>query len=394
MYQPLAGFKVMDCSRLLPYQYCTLLLADLGAEVLKIEELGRGDYGRWADLNSPGKENLGFVMANRNKKSMTLNLKKDSGKAIFKRLAGKYDVLFETFRPGTMEKLGLDYSVIKEINPRIIYCSGTGYGQKGPYRSKAGHDINYLSLAGILGVTGMHTGRPVIPGVPFADMAGGGVFPALVIVAALLGREKTGKGQYIDVAMTDVMTSFNLVNIARALSERDGEGLRPYDLKGRSLCYNTYKTRDGRFISIGDLEGKFWAEFCKAIEREDLIEKQYSAYEDGEEITESLKKIFASRTRLEWVELMKEVDNCFAPVNMPEESLGDQHLLERGMITQMEDTQRGGAKLQIGFPALFSDELDFKRSPAPFLGENTVETLKELGYDSDEIEDLRKNSVI
>lgn len=393
MYQPLAGYKILDCSRLLPYQYCTLLLGDLGAEVLKIEEPGRGDYGRWADLNTPGKENLAFVLANRNKKSMTLNLKKEAGKAIFKKLAGQYDVLFETFRPGTMEKLGLGYPAMKKINPRIIYCSGTGYGQTGPYRSKAGHDINYLSIAGILGVTGMHTGRPVIPGVPFADMAGGGVFPALVIIAALLGREKTRRGQYIDVAMTDVMASFNLVNIAAALAKSSGGGSRPYSLQGESLCYNTFKTKDGKFISIGNLEAKFWAEFCKAIDREDLIGKQYASYQDGEETTESLKKVFASKTQLEWVELMKTVDHCFAPVNTPEDSLEDQHLVERGMITKMADPQRGET-IQIGFPALFSEDLNYKRSPAPFLGEDTITTLQDLGYRAHEIEDLRKNGAI
>ena len=192
MYKPLAGYKVLDCSRLLPYQYCTLLLGDLGAEVLKVEEPGRGDYGRWVDINNPGKERLLFGMANRNKKSLTLNLKDEAGKRDFKKLATMYDVLFESFRPGVMDKLGLGYQTIKEINPKIIYCSGTGYGQTGPYRLKAGHDINYISVAGVLGVTGMHTGQPVIPGIPIADMAGGGVFPALAIVAALIGREKTG----------------------------------------------------------------------------------------------------------------------------------------------------------------------------------------------------------
>lgn len=393
MYQPLAGYKVMDCSRLLPYQYCTLLLGDLGAEVLKIEEPGRGDYGRWADLNTPGKERGDFVMANRNKKSMTLNLKTEAGKEIFKKLAGRYDVLFETFRPGVMDRLGLEYKTIEKINPKIIYCSGTGYGQTGPYRSKAGHDINYISIAGILGMTGMQTGRPVIPGVPFADMAGGGVFPALVMIAALLGRERTGKGQYIDVAMTDVMTSFNIINLASVLPQKAEQEKRPYNVVGKTVCYNTFRTKDGKFISIGDLESKFWTNFCSSIGREDLIDKQYTTYQDGEDTTEDLKAIFSSKTQSEWVEFIKNVDDCFAAVLTLEETLDDPHLVERGMITKMEDPIRGET-VQIGFPALFSDELHYKRSPAPTLGEHTTETLGGLGYSQEEIETLKESGVI
>lgn len=393
MYKPLAGYKVLDCSRLLPYQYCTLLLGDLGAEVLKVEEPGRGDYGRWVDMNNPGKERVVFAMANRNKKSLTLNLKEEAGKRVFKKLAATYDVLFESFRPGVMDKLGLGYQVIKEINQKIIYCSGTGYGQTGPYRLKAGHDINYISVAGILGITGMHTGQPVIPGIPIADMAGGGVFPAFVIVAALIGREKTGVGMYIDVAMTDVATSLNLTNIAAALSKSTGGELRRYNLRGKSICYNTYKTKDDKFVSIGNLESKFWVNFCHAIERDDLIENHYSPLQEGEQTTEALKAIFLSKTQGEWIEILKEADNCFAPVLTPAETLENQHLIARKMITKMPDG-KGKETVQIAFPTLFSEELDYKRSPAPALGEHTIETLKNLGYSPEEIQSLKKNGVI
>jgi crotonobetainyl-CoA:carnitine CoA-transferase CaiB-like acyl-CoA transferase len=393
VYQPLSGYKVIDCSRLLPYQYCTLLLGDLGAEVLKIEEPGRGDYGRWEDFDEPGRERLAFPMANRNKKSLTLNLKENAGREILLKLAEKYDVLLETFRPGAMERLGLDYRSIKARNPRIIYCSGTGFGQTGPYRLKAGHDINYISLAGILGVSGIQTGRPVIPGVPFADMVGGGVFTALAIIAALLGREKTGEGKYIDIAMTDVMTSLNIMNIAIALTQKGGRRMMPYSLRGLSLCYNVYQTKDGKFVTIGDLESKFWKNFCKAMGREELVDKQYQNYQDGDKTTESLKSLFASKTQAEWVEVMKGVDDCFSPVYFPEETLDDPHLKSRGMITTMADSKRGET-VQIGFPALFPEELDYKRSPAPFLGENTEEILQELGYSMEEIEKLRGGGTI
>lgn len=393
MYQPLAGFKILDCSRLLPYQYCTCLLGDLGAKVLKIEQPGKGDYGRWLDADSPGKYRLSFLMLNRNKESMTLNLKTGAGKDIFKKLASQYDVLFETFRPGVMDRLGLGYDAIKEVNPKIIYCSGTGYGQEGPYKLRAGHDINYISIAGILGVTGMHTGRPVVPGVPFADMAGGGVFPALSIIAALLGRERTGKGQYIDVAMTDVMASFNIGNIANVLAQRAGDPIPSYDVVGKSICYNTYKTKDGKFISIGNNEPKFWEGFCKVVGREDLDIHHFGAYQDGSQVTESIKDLFAGKTQAEWLELLEKEDSCFAPIHTPTEVIEDPQLKARGMVTTYDDPRKGEI-IHLGFPARFSEELDIKRSPAPELGEHTDKALSDLGFTEEEIEGFKEKGVI
>jgi crotonobetainyl-CoA:carnitine CoA-transferase CaiB-like acyl-CoA transferase len=393
MNQPLSRYKIMDCSRLLPYQYCTLLLGDLGAEVLKVEEPGRGDYGRWVDIGNPGKESLLFVMANRNKKSIVLDLKKGAGKEIFKKLAIGHDVILESFRPGVMERLGLGYQTIKEINPKIIYCSATGYGQTGPYKYKAGHDINYISIAGILGVSRENTLYPPIPSIPVADMVGGGVFPALTILAALLGRERTGKGEYIDVAMTDVATSLNILNIARALEEKADERMVNSNLLGENISYRIFRTKDQKFISLGDLEFKFWRNFCSAIGREDLIEKHNSVFQDGEETTESLKAIFSTKTQSEWVDLMRNVDSCFSPVLTPEQTLEDRHLLERGMIMKVQDPKRGET-LQIGFPALFSNGLHYNRSPAPKLGEHTDEILEALGYRHKEIKALREEGVI
>ena len=393
MYQPLAGFKVLDCSRLLPFQYCTCILGDLGATVLKIEQPGIGDYGRWIDADSPGKYRLSFLMLNRNKESMTLNLKSEAGKDIFKKLAAQYDVVFETFRPGVMDRLGLGYSEIKAVNPKIIYCSGTGYGQNGPYKLRAGHDINYISIAGILGMTGMHTGRPVLPGVPFADMAGGGAFPALTIIAALLGREKTGEGQYIDVSMTDVMTSFNVGNLANAMARRAGDLLPPYDILGRSVCYNTYKTKDGKFISIGNNEPKFWKGFCTVIGREDLNENHWDDYHEGSGFTETIKAAIAAKTQAEWIELFEKEDSCFAPVHTADDILEDPQLIDRDMITSMHDPRKGDI-VHIGFPARFSDTLDYKRSPAPELGEQTDEKLGELGYTPGEIEGFKNGGVV
>ena len=392
MYQPLAGIKILDCTRLLPYQYCTMILGDLGAEVLKVEEPQEGDYGRWGD-SARTYESVAFVMANRNKKSMKLNLKHEKGKEILKELASDYDVLVESFRPGVMDRLGVGYKDIQKVNPRIVYCSATGFGQTGPYKDKVGHDINYLGISGILACTGEQTGRPVIPGIPLGDMAGGGLFPALTIIAALLGRERNGPGQYIDVGQADVLTSLNIRNFSEVLAQTKGQKARPVDLRGFSLCYNTFKTRDGKFIALGAIEPKFWRNFCRTIGREDWIQHHFSGYQDGRKETEELKELFAGKTQKEWVEIFAGTDTCCTPVLTPAETLEDRHLRERETITAMDDPKRGET-IQIGFPAKFSDGLNFKRSPAPMFGEHTAEVLTNLGYTSEEIETLKNEGVI
>jgi len=292
-----------------------------------------------------------------------------------------------------MARLGLGYEDLRRLRQDLIYCSATGYGQDGPYAERAGHDVNYLSVSGILSETGTHTGRPVIPGIPFGDMAGGGVFTAMTIVAAILGRERTGKGQYIDVAQTDVLTSLNLLNLASALSVKRGQKVRPYDLKGGTLCYNTFQTKDGKFIGLGALEPKFWKNFCKAVHKEEWIPYHLMPYQEGSKETEDLKALFAGRTRDEWEKLLRHADVCMTPVFTPEETLEDPHLKDRGMITEMEDSQRGTTP-QIGFPARFSEPLQNKRSPAPAFGEHTREMLEGLGYGPADIDQLAADGVI
>lgn len=392
MYRPLEGIKILDCTRLLPYQYCTMLLGDLGAEVLKIEEPREGDYGRWGDGDRTY-ESEAFVMTNRNKKSLKLNLKHEKGRAIFKMLAIDYSVLVESFRPGVMARLGVGYEDIKQVNPAIIYCSTTGFGQTGPYKMRVGHDINYLGYSGVLACTGELTGKPVIPGIPIGDMAGGGLATAMAILAAIVGRERTGKGQYIDVAQTDVLTSLNVRNIAEVLAQRKGRTARPVDLRGFSNCYNTYKTSDGKFIAFGPVEPKFWKNFCKTVGKEEWISNHLLGYKDGSRATEALKKLFAGKTRKAWGAIFKNVESCLTPVLSPDETLEDEHLKKRGMITRIDDPERGET-IQLGFPAKFSDDLEFKRSPAPFFGEHTEEVLIGLGHSEAEIEILKKESVI
>jgi crotonobetainyl-CoA:carnitine CoA-transferase CaiB-like acyl-CoA transferase len=388
---PLDGVRILDFSRLLPFNYATLLLADMGAEVLKIEEPILGDYMRWAPPILK-KENAVFLMLNRNKKSMKLNLKTEKGREIVRKLVEKYDVVFETFRPGVMEKLGLGYNELKKINPKIIYCSTTGYGQVGPYIDKPGHDINYISVAGILGVTGRHTGAPVIPGIPIADMSSG-VFSALAIVSALLARERTGRGQYIDVSMTDAVLTFNVLHIGTYISGYSLGEEGTLSTLGESAYYNVYETKDQEFIAFGNIEGKFWANFCKIIGREDLISKQFVSKSEEKKILSEVREIMRTKTRDEWLKLMEGQDICVTPVYSIGEVIQDTQLRHRKMFIEVEHPVEGKT-LHVAFPLKFSETPATIRTPAPLFGQHTKEVLKELGYNEEEIENLEKEGVI
>ncbi|MCX5910005.1 MAG: CaiB/BaiF CoA-transferase family protein [Deltaproteobacteria bacterium] len=263
MMRALEGIKVLDLSRLLPGPYGSMILADLGAEVLRIED-------RRFEGDGPG---MPTVM--RNKRHMTLNLKHPRGREIFYRLAKEADVLLEGFRPGVVKRLGIDYDSLKGIYPRLIYCSVTGYGQDGPYRKMVGHDVNYLSFGGVLGLTGERDRKPVIPPIQVADIAAGGMFAALGIMAALLYRERTGKGQYIDISMLDGVIA--MLPFAASILWGGGKpGKSDTLLSGRYPCYSVYETKDGEYISLGALEERFWVTLCRQLGREDYIPHQFA----------------------------------------------------------------------------------------------------------------------
>jgi len=377
----LEGIKFLDLSRLFPGPYCSMILADLGADVLRIEDR------RFAG------EGPGMPTVMRNKRHMTLNLKHPQGKDIFYRLAREGDVILEGFRPGVTARLGIDYESIKRINTKIIYCSVTGYGQDGPYRNMVGHDVNYLSFGGVLGLNGEAGGDPVIPPIQVADMAAGGMNAALGIMGALIARQRTGRGQYIDISMLDgivAMLPFP-VSLLWGLGQnpRRGDTL----LSGRYPCYSVYETREGGFISIGALEPRFWEALCRKLGREDFIPSQYDEGEKREEIFSFLRATFKTKTREEWMEELKDVDVCLGKVLSLEETLRDPQVVSRRMVTDFADPRKGKMRL-LSSPLKLSDTPpDIRTAPADF-GEHTEEVLGELGFNADQIEELKKSGAV
>lgn len=392
--RPLEGIKILDLSRLLPGPYGTMLLGDLGAEVVKIEEPERGDYARW---NPPFIQGIGsrHLLLNRNKKSMTLNLKMAEGKAIFLKIVGAgADILIEQFRPGVMDRLGLGYRDLEKVNPRLIYCSLTGFGQEGPYKEIAGHDINYIGIGGILGITGKKGGPPVIPGIQIADIVAGGLYTVIAILTALVARQTTGRGQFVDISMLDGVVS--LLTDSAALYFSEGESPRAGErrLTGGVPQYNIYRTKDGKYISVGALEEKFWANLCRGIGKLEWAENIPKEKEARcEAIKEEMAEIFLRKTRKEWIDLLMEADTCVAPVNSLEEVFANPQIRKRQMLVEV-DHPRAGRVRQVGVPIKFSETPGEIRSPAPEFGEHTEEILGEMGYGKEDIEQLRKEGVI
>jgi len=369
-----------------------MLLADLGMEVVKVEDPFQGDYFR--QMKPIHKEEGAYFLGiNRNKKSIHLNLKTPEGKKIFFELAERFDVILEGFRPGVVERLGIGYPAIRSLNHRIIYCSISGYGQDGPYRERSGHDINYIALAGLLAISGEKFKPPTIPPVPMADIGIGGTMAAFAILAALMAREKTGKGQYIDVSMTDGMISWLCMHMAKFFSGRVPPRRGEYEMGGSSPYYTVYETLDSKYISVGTLEPKFWANFCKALGREDLVAKQFSEGEERSSLFEEIRKIIKTKTRHEWETFFKDIDACVEPVLEMEEVLSHPQFVHRGIFQEVNHPVEGEIK-QIGFPIKFSETPGEIRTPPPLPGEQTVSILLSLGYSESEIDQFKKKMVI
>lgn len=382
--QPLRGSRILDLSRLLPGPFCTLLLADLGAEVIKVEDVAGGDYGRFM-APFVGDVSAYFLALNPGKKSLAVNLKTGPGREIFLKLAATADVILESFRPGTVDRLGIGYEAVREINPRVVYCAISGYGQDGPDRNRAGHDLNYIARAGVLGLTGLAGGPPVVPAVQIADL-NSALYAAIAILAALREAERSGTGSYLDISMLDSAMSWLVMTVAEfAAGERSTRGRLP--LTGRYPCYNVYETQDGQYMTLGALEPKFWAAFCQATGRADLLPHHY---DDSPEILAQMRALFASRTRDEWVSLLHDVDCCCEPVQSLDEALSDPQVRHRGLV---QETNVGGRScLHLSHPLRFGDARD--PGPVPRLGEHTRAILQELGYDDTEIAALEEAGII
>lgn len=374
----LAGIRVLDLTRLLPGPMCSLHLADMGADVIKVEDTAAGDYMR--DMGPLKKTASPIYLAiNRNKRSMALDLKSQEGRAIFLRLARTADVVIEGFRPGVTDRLGIGYDVIKRINPGIVYCSITGYGQNGPYRDKAGHDINYCAIAGVLDQNGPIGGAPVVPNFQIGDLLGGAMTAAMGILAALVGRQRSGEGRYVDVSMTDAVLA-HTVSALWAMEAVGGTCPRGQSLlSGGVPCYGVYPTRDDRHLAVGALEAKFWRRLCQTIGRKDLIEKQLVRGRDADIVREELTKVFRARTLAEWVTLFKDVDCCVTPVLRPEEALENEQIRARNMVVESEVDGEGVVR-QFAPPLSFDDDAFAIRRVAPVHGAHTDEVLAELGY--------------
>ncbi len=402
MAMPLEGITVLDLTRLAPGPYCTMILADLGADVIKIEEPGpptgrRAEQAGGLSTASPlrfGVDRYSPHWAlNRNKRTMGLNLKHDEARQIFYQLAERADVVVEEFRPGVAKRLGIDYETLRPRNPRLIYCAVTGYGQSGPYKDLVGHDINYISMAGCLGMIGEKDGAPVIPHNLIADFAGGGMHGAIGVLAALMARERTGQGQFVDIAMTDGVYSLLVSQLstyfATGMVPRRGQTL----LDGGAHFYNLYETKDSKWLSVGSIEPWFYANLCRALGREDLLQREFVEPEQREEIKGILRDIFKTKARDEWFDLLTRNDICVGKVYDLDETVDDPHLRAREMIVEMDHPELGKVK-QVGISVKLSDTPGQIRFLAAPMGTHTDEILTVLGRSREKIAELRAAGAI
>ncbi|MBI2968547.1 MAG: CoA transferase [Bacteroidetes bacterium] len=383
LQNPLTGITILDLTRLLPGPLCTLHLADLGADVIKVEDTGLGDYARFAPPLQKTTSSF-FLALNRNKRSIAIDLTKENGKKIFMKLSETADVIVESFRPGVVKKLGIDYEAAKKVNPEIIYCSITGYGQTGPYRDKAGHDLNFISMAGIL-----KSEIPSIPNFQIADITGGALNAAMGILAALYQKKNTDKGQYIDVSILDGL----LANNVTAVSDLSGKDFPGGMLTGSLPCYNIYETADGRYMAIAAIEFKFWKIFCETVGREDLLSHHLVSGGEAEKVKTELENIFRTKTLSGWTERFKNVDCCVSPVLTLPETAKNEQVMARNMVISEEHPSEGTVT-QFNIPVKFSGfERDTSR-PAPMHGEHTFEILTTLGYSQQEIDNLVSQNAV
>lgn len=386
MTGPLQGLKILDFTTLLPGPFATMMLSDLGADVLRIVSGSRPDLTTLAPpfIGDTGLSTSSAYLG-RGKRSMTLNLKDPRGVRIVRQLINRYDILIEQFRPGVMAKFGLDYPKLKELNPALIYCSLTGYGQTGPLTGRAGHDINYLSRSGLMSYSGRTETGPVLTGMQIADIASGSYNSIIGLLSAIIYRQATGKGQYVDISMTDGVMAFTAMVGASFLVTGQEPGREEHYLNGGSL-YDFYETKDGRYLSFGGLEPQFFAAFCQGIGRPDLIPGSVMP-PNVEQVKKEVREIIKTKTRDEWTEWFQNWDACVEPVLTLSEALNDPLAQERGMV--IEVALPGGGKVkQLANPIKFSESPPRYDQVGLPVGTHTREVLQELGYDDQEIKEF------
>ncbi len=396
---PLAGLRVLDLTRLLPGPVATMHLADLGAEVIKIEDTGAGDYaramgpGERAKAGSEGSgDSVFFRLVNRNKKSLRLDLKQAAGVDAFLRLAKDADVVFESFRPGVVDKLGIGYEAVKAINPRVVYCAITGYGQTGPWAELAGHDINYLATSGLLDQIGHHDGEqsgpPAIPNLQVGDLLGGALTPLLGVLAAVIGAKTTGQGSHVDVAMTDAVLAHNIFPLVTTQVFGKPAPRGADLLTGGVPCYGVYRTADDRYLAVGALEPKFWQAMCAALNRPDLAPHGLATGSKGREVKAELAALLASQTMAHWEPIFAAADCCVTPILRVDEVLQHPQITARDMVVEL-----GGVK-QYAPPFKLSAWPWAAPMPAPAAGADSEAVLAAAGFSAAEISSLRASRVI
>jgi crotonobetainyl-CoA:carnitine CoA-transferase CaiB-like acyl-CoA transferase len=388
----LEGIMILDFTRLLPGPFCTQFLANLGADVIKVEEPTLGDYMRSVppivhDVSYP------FIMVNRGKRSLAVDLKNPDGQEILRKLVRRTDVVVEQFRPGVMARLGADYDSLAMLNPKLIYCSFSGYGQTGPYKDFPGHDINFEALAGILSVTGNREDRrPAIPGVPIADLAGG-LNAMVAILAALRTRERTGHGEFIDVSIFDTAVTLLVLGLARFLATGEepvpGETL----LTGTFPFYGLYETKDRQWLSVATVEPRFWQQMCDLLGTPELSEKQFSDGEDRAAVAAALVRKFRERTLAEWEELFGDKNLPIAAVKRVTQVVQDPHVKARNLLPTV-DVPGVGSLPVISHPAKHSRTEIRNPARVPKKGQDTEAILRSIGYTPREIKALEAKHVI
>ncbi len=392
MQGPLSSLKVLDFSTLLPGPFASLLLADMGAEVLRVESPSRMDLVRVLPPHDGG-VSASHAYLNRNKRSIALDLKKPEAVELVKQLVADYDIVLEQFRPGVMDKLGVGYEALKAINPRLIYVSITGYGQTGPYKDRAGHDINYLALAGLASYTGRRETGPLPLGIQAADIAGGSLHGVIGLLAAVIQRQATGQGQQVDISMTDCAFSLHGMAGAGYLAAGVEPEMENQALNGGSF-YDYYRTRDGRWLSVGSLEPQFMQQFCQALDRPELAARGLSQKpEDQRALKREIEIEIEKRDFAEWNQLFASLDACVEPMLNLSEAVEHPQIKARGLVTEVP---RAGSdpQAQIACPIKFSSGLPAPRHIGAALGAHSDEVLTEQGYSLERIAAFRAAGVV